>query len=131
MHWHYGAILWRSNEWCNLTVEPLVIFMHLADAIIQSHLHCIQSTHFYQFFLSLAIKPKNIVLLALCSTVWATGTQKETLSKRIFNGTHICIQLICAVCGIHKLTTIHCDYYHANKNKCFLKQIYVVHCISL
>ncbi len=49
--------------------------MHLADAFIQSDLHCIQVTvlHFYQLLLSLGIEPMILALLAPCSTIWATG----------------------------------------------------------
>ncbi len=50
-------------------------FMHLADAFIQSDLHCIQVTvsTFYQLLLSLGIEPMILALLAPCSTSWATG----------------------------------------------------------
>ncbi len=51
-------------------------FMHLADAFIQSDLHCIQVTvlhFFYQLLLSLGIEPMILALLAPCSTIWATG----------------------------------------------------------
>ncbi len=50
-------------------------FMHLADAFIQSDLHCIQVTvfTFYQLLLSLGIEPMILALLAPCSTIWATG----------------------------------------------------------
>ncbi len=41
--------------------------MHLADAFIQSDLHCIQ------LLLSLGIEPMILALLAPCSTIWATG----------------------------------------------------------
>ncbi len=46
-------------------------FMHLADAFIQSDLHCIQVTvlHFYQLLLSLGIEPMILALLAPCSTI--------------------------------------------------------------
>ncbi len=49
--------------------------MHLADAFIQSDLHCIQVTvfTFYQLLLSLGIEPMILALLAPCSTSWATG----------------------------------------------------------
>ncbi len=45
-------------------------FMHLADAFIQSDLHCIQVTvfTFYQLLLSLGIEPMILALLAPCST---------------------------------------------------------------
>ncbi len=50
-------------------------FMHLADAFIQSDLHCIQVTVFTfdQLLLSLGIKPMILALLAPCTTIWATG----------------------------------------------------------
>ncbi len=56
--------------------------MHLADAFIQSDLHCIQVTvlHFYQLLLSLGIEPMILALLAPCSTIWATG--------KLYNGHH-------------------------------------------
>ncbi len=47
--------------------------MHLADAFIQSDLHCIQVSTFYQLLLSLGIEPMILALLAPCSTSWATG----------------------------------------------------------
>ncbi len=49
--------------------------MHLADAFIQSDLHCIQVTvsTFYQLLFSLGIEPMILALLAPCSTSWATG----------------------------------------------------------
>ncbi len=49
--------------------------MHLADAFIQSDLHCIQVTvfTFYQLLLSLGIEPMILALLVPCSTIWATG----------------------------------------------------------
>ncbi len=45
-------------------------FMHLADAFIQSDLHCIQVTvfTFYQLLLSLGIEPMILALLVPCST---------------------------------------------------------------
>ncbi len=45
--------------------------MHLADAFIQSDLHCIQVTvfTFYQLLLSLGIEPMILALLAPCSTI--------------------------------------------------------------
>ncbi len=45
-------------------------FMHLADAFIQSDLHCIQvSFTFDQFLLSLGIEPMILALLAPCTTI--------------------------------------------------------------
>ncbi len=54
-------------------------FMHLADAFIQSDLHCIQVTvsTFYQLLLSLGIEPMILALLVPCSTSWATGKLVE------------------------------------------------------
>ncbi len=45
----------------------LFTFMHLADAFIQSDLHCIQGTvsTFYQLLLSLGIEPMILALLAV------------------------------------------------------------------
>ncbi len=56
--------------------------MHLADAFIQSDLHCIQVTvsTFYQLLLSLGIEPMILALLLPCSTSWATGKLKWRLS---------------------------------------------------
>ncbi len=48
-------------------------FMHLADAFIQSDLHFIQVSTFYQLLLSLGIEPMILALLVPCSTSWATG----------------------------------------------------------
>ncbi len=51
----------QEGDWMNL---------HLADAFIQSDLHCIQVTvsTFYQVLLSLGIEPMILALLAPCST---------------------------------------------------------------
>ncbi len=50
-------------------------FTHLADAFIQSDLHCIRVTvsTFCQLLLSLGIEPMILALLTPCSTSWATG----------------------------------------------------------
>ncbi len=61
--------------------------MHLADAFIQSDLHCIQVTVFTfdQLLLSLGIEPMILALLAPCSTIWATGKfQKATENIYIY-----------------------------------------------
>ncbi len=49
--------------------------MHLADAFIQSDLHCIQVTvsTLYQLLLSLGFEPMILSMLTPCSTSWATG----------------------------------------------------------
>ncbi len=55
--------------------------MHLADAFIQSDLHCIQVAvflTFYQLLLSLGIEPMILALLTPCSTIWATGKLQES-----------------------------------------------------
>ncbi len=56
--------------------------MHLADAFIQSDLHCIQVTVFTfdQLLLSLGIEPMILALLAPCATIWATG--KPTVNRK-------------------------------------------------
>ncbi len=65
-------------------------FMHLADAFIQSDLHCIQvySFTFDQLLLSLGIEPMILALLAPCSNHWATGKHlyewvSESLTRSI------------------------------------------------
>ncbi len=46
----------------------LFIFMHLADAFIQSDLQCIQVIHFFcQYMCSLGIEPTTFALLTQCS----------------------------------------------------------------
>ncbi len=54
----------------NVNLHFTFTFMHLADAFIQSDLHCIQVTvsTFYQLLLSLGIEPMILALLAPCST---------------------------------------------------------------
>ncbi len=47
--------------------------MHLTEAFIQSDLHFIQVSTFYQLLLSMGIKPMILALLVPCSTSWATG----------------------------------------------------------
>ncbi len=58
---------WGSEEDLIFTFT----FMHLADAFIQSDLHCIQVTVFTfdQLLLSLGIEPMMLALLAPCSTI--------------------------------------------------------------
>ncbi len=65
-----------SQIWVYISKSELCFtFMHLAEAFIQSDLHCIQVTvfTFYQLLLSLGIEPMILALLAPCSTIWATG----------------------------------------------------------
>ncbi len=55
-------------------------FMHLADALIQTDLQCIQVIHLYcQYVCSLGIEPTTFALLTQCSNHWATGTLFQTL----------------------------------------------------
>ncbi len=49
--------------------EQASTFTHLADAFIQSDLHCIQVFTFDQLLLSLGIEPMILALLAPCSTI--------------------------------------------------------------
>ncbi len=69
------AIYFHSRSMA--TGNCLHLHLHLADAFIQSDLHCIQVTvstfFFYQLLLSLGIEPMILALLAPCSTIWATG----------------------------------------------------------
>ncbi len=57
----------REGRWSN---KFTFTFSHLADAFIQSDLHCIQVTvsTFYQILLSLGIEPMILALLTPCST---------------------------------------------------------------
>ncbi len=64
-------------------------FMHLADAFIQSDLHCIQVT-FYQLLLSLGIEPMILALLAPCSTIWATGKPYFGDYVSLYQATQLC-----------------------------------------
>ncbi len=52
------------------------LHLHLSDAFIQSDLHFIQVSTFYQLLLSLGIEPMILALLVPCSTSWATGKLK-------------------------------------------------------
>ncbi len=86
-----------------------VCHLHLADAFIQSDLHCIQVTvsTFYQLLLSLGIEPMILALLTPCSTSWATGKlyvcTSSFSSEEVANG----VQPIIALHLLHKspLTT--------------------------
>ncbi len=55
---------------CHITF----IFMHLADAFIQSDLQCIQDIHFCQYVCSRESNPQPFTLLTQCSNHRATGT---------------------------------------------------------
>ncbi len=76
------AKLYYQRIWAEQSGEQIsegdFTFMYLADAFVQSDLHCSQVTVFYTFFLSaLGFFPGNrthdLALLAPCSTIWATG----------------------------------------------------------
>ncbi len=60
-----------KGQWREFTFT--FTFMHLADAFIQSDLHCIQVTVFFfctfdQLLLSQGIEPMILALLVPCST---------------------------------------------------------------
>ncbi len=81
MKYRFSDRLWRIEFW-NREIHSyftFTFFMHLADAFIQSDLHCIQVTvfTFYQLLLSLGIEPMILALLAPCSTIWATGKLRK------------------------------------------------------
>ncbi len=84
---NYFLQFWQDG---NNFVQSIFTFTHLADAFIQSDLHCIQVIvfTFYQLLLSLGIEPMILALLAPCSTIWATGKHFlvlcEILSSLIF-----------------------------------------------
>ncbi len=97
-----------TNYWTGKTIlnlwpfqyRPLTTFtftfMHLADAFIQSDLHCIQVTvsTFYQLLLSLGIEPMILALLAPCSTSWATGKPIKTINT----GENVILVMIFQLC---------------------------------
>ncbi len=67
--------------------------MHLADAFIQSNLHCIQAIHFfYQYVRSLGIEPTTFCAANAMLYHWATGTldkvEYDIRSQNEFS--HIC-----------------------------------------
>ncbi len=67
-----GCVLSYFEGTANLHLHLFTFtFMHLADAFIQSDLHCIEVTGFtfYQLLLSLGIEPMILALLAPCSTI--------------------------------------------------------------
>ncbi len=72
---HHDDGLKNPHDYVDLLPNFTFTFMHLADAFIQSDLHCIQVTvfTFYQLLLSLGLEPMILALLAPCSTIWATG----------------------------------------------------------
>ncbi len=78
-HYITQKLKYVQQQWFTFTFT----FMHLADAFIQSDLHCIQVTvsTFYQLLLSLGIEPMILALQVPCSTSWATGK----LSMKDFN----------------------------------------------
>ncbi len=71
---HCNHIIILTNPYC-LKLKPnstihIFTFMHLADAFIQSDLHCIQVFTFYQLLLSLGIKHMILALLAPCIYIY-------------------------------------------------------------
>ncbi len=58
--------------------------MHLADAFIQSDLHCIQAIHFFISMCSLGIEPMIFCAANTMLYHWATGTfvEKQKLFKQ-------------------------------------------------
>ncbi len=54
--------------------------MHLADAIIQSDLHCIQAIH---FLISMCV-PRELNPQPFALYYWATGTKLNNTSKMIY-----------------------------------------------
>ncbi len=80
--WHRQKTSVRPTFFNRYRYDDIYIsftFMHLADAFIQSDLHCIQVSTFYQLLLSLGIEPMILALLAPCSTSWATGKLRKWL----------------------------------------------------
>ncbi len=98
--------LGRSN------VRLTFTFTHLADAFIQSDLHCIQVTVFTfdQLLLSLGIEPMILALLAPCSTIWATGKLNLCLFSNTYKHHHcVCHATLFLSLGLElmvKLTTL-------------------------
>ncbi len=71
-----AAVVSRPRElhWCVLLIY--YIFMHLADAFIQSDLQCIQAIYFfYQYVCSLGIEPTIFCAANAMFYHWATGTR--------------------------------------------------------
>ncbi len=57
-------------------------FMHLADAFIQSDLHCIQAIiFFYQYVCSLGIEPTTFCAANAMLYHWATGTPSDKRAR--------------------------------------------------
>ncbi len=65
-----NGLVWAVHV-LGLRITFTFTFMHLADAFIQSDLHCILSYSFtfYQLLLSLGIEPMILALLAPCFTI--------------------------------------------------------------
>ncbi len=59
----------------------IYIFMHLADAFIQSDLQCIQAIHFCQYVCSLGIEPTTYCATNTILYHWATGTWQDDHNK--------------------------------------------------
>ncbi len=73
----------KQSKETNQSIYITFIFMHLADAFIQSDLQCIQVIIFFcQYMSSLGIEPTTFALLAQCSTTEPqehnTNNKKQT-----------------------------------------------------
>ncbi len=93
-------------------------FMHLADAFIQSDLHCIQVTVFtFLSLLSLGIEPMILPLLAPCSTIWATG--------RLNSDDDAALLVVLFIIVIVVVVVVACVYMYV------YKYIYVCVCVCI
>ncbi len=85
-------LAFKKNCYCSGLNKHLFYILHfyilciLADAFIQSDLHCIQVTvsTFYQLLLSLGIEPMILALLTPCSTSWAAEKLLQDILLHIF-----------------------------------------------
>ncbi len=103
----------------NLGESNTFTFMHLADAFIQSDLHCVQVTvsTFYQLLLSLGIEPMILALLAPCSTSWATGKLIEMSMVNIYFPTSEKAVWECSpICTNVFKTLLFCNYKSLEKS---------------
>ncbi len=69
------------------TQPPKTWHLHLADAFIQSDLHCIQVTVFFYILSALAFpgnRTHDLGVASACSTIWATAVaQMETWTHKM------------------------------------------------
>ncbi len=102
--------------------------MHLADAFIQSDLHCILSYSFTfdQLLLSLGIEPMILALLAPCSTIWATGKQ-EYLGQMLCELGHSIYLVLFCFWQLMLLSMLYCTQTNLpNKYSDIKFEIYIV-----